>query len=96
MATQRTRRTHGQQHVPRCLLRPDPRVVGKKEKKGILIPACSNTPAEAKRRQPNQDVSLFEEAAMTMDLLTNPLNKGKAEMEAAPTRGKVAVRGMDL
>jgi hypothetical protein len=33
---------------------------------------------------------------MIMDLLTNPLKSGRAEMEAAPTREKEAVKGMDL
>jgi hypothetical protein len=35
-------------------------------------------------------------AAMTMDLDTNPLKSGKAEMEAAPMMQKPAVHGIDL
>ena len=35
-------------------------------------------------------------AAITIDLLTNPLKSGKAEMEAAPTMHRPAVFGMLL
>jgi len=68
----------------------------KNAQKGILIPAWCRTPAEAKsimnhtsRRSPRAA------ASMTMDLLTKPLNSGKAEMEAAPTMQNVQVHGMD-
>ncbi len=33
---------------------------------------------------------------MTIDLLTNPLNSGNAEMEAAPTMHRIVVFGMVL
>ncbi len=69
----------------------------KKAKKGILIPAWWNTPAAANRRTSHTHMwPSSMAAAMTMDLETNPLNSGKAEMEAAPTMQKPVVHGMDL
>ena len=69
----------------------------KKEKKGILIPACSTTPADANsNRIHNHPCPPSRAAAITMDLLTKPLNRGRAEIEAAPTIENEAVRGMDL
>ena len=64
--------------------------------KGILIPAWCRTPADAKSmKNQTRRMSPSAAASMTMDLLTKPLNSGKAEMEAAPTMQNVQVQGID-
>ncbi len=59
------------------------------------MPACSSTPADANSiaSQTTQRPS-SSKAVITMDLLTNALNKGKAEIVMAPITQSVAVIGM--
>src|SRR3990167_5425083 len=61
------------------------------------MPAWWNTPAEA-----NSSTSQITTcpssaaAAITIDLVTNALNNGNAEIDAAPTMQKPVVHGIDL
>ena len=72
-----------------------PRSWAKNAKKGILIPACSRTPAEANSStNQSQSCPSAMAAAITIDLLTNPQKSGTAEMEAAPTRHSTVVLGI--
>ena len=69
----------------------------KKAKYGILIPAWWKTPAEANRSTSQVSCSPSCAAAlMIIDLVTKPLNSGKAEIDAAPTMQKPVVHGIDL
>ena len=68
----------------------------KKAKYGILIPECSITPAEATSRPIEIQINCPPATAeSTIDLVTNPLNRGNAEIEAAPIRQKTVVYGID-
>ena len=77
---------------------PDPRVMTEEGEEGNLDPCVMEHPGRGEEQdRPNQRGTLPPaEAAMTMDLLTNPLNSGKAEMDAAPTVVSAAVMGMLL
>ncbi len=60
-----------------------------------MIPAWWNTPAEAKRSIIQITVACCSATAvMISDLVTNPLKRGKAEIEAAPTQQKTVVHGI--
>ena len=87
---------HRQQHVQRSLLAADPGVVGEECAERDFDPGVVQTPAEAKSiRNQTRRRSPRAAASMTIDLLTNPLNSGKAEIEAAPTMQNAQVQGID-
>ena len=61
------------------------------------MPAWWNTPAAANSNASHTTVwPSWIAAATTIDLLTKPLNKGKAEIDAAPTMHRIAVLGIFL
>ena len=60
------------------------------------MPACSSTPAEAKRSTSQTIGCPSNAASMTMDFDTKPEKSGNAEMDAAPTMQKPVVHGIDL
>ena len=69
----------------------------KNAKKGILMPECSITPAEATSNTiQTQSMCSSAAAVMIIDLLMNPLRSGKPAIEPAPTIQKTVVHGIDL
>jgi len=78
-------------------LQRSPESCAKKAKNGILMPAWWNTPAEANNStSQTHPYPSFNAALITIDLLTNPLNSGNAEIDAAPIMHKTVVTGMLL
>src|ERR1039457_1516631 len=64
-------------------------------KYGTLSPVWRNVPAEASsRRNPTQYLCSSKPALTIMDLLTNPLKSGKAEMDNPPMSVKTNVHGI--
>ncbi len=56
---------------------------------------CRNVPAEASSsRKPTQCLCSSKPALTIMDLLTNPLKSGKAEMDRPPMSVKTNVHGI--
>ena len=62
-----------------------------------MIPEWDSTPAEAKTNA-NQIIVRCSTATelSVKDLVTKPDNNGKADIEAAPIRQKIAVKGIVL
>src|SRR5689334_11313622 len=64
-------------------------------KYGTFSPVWRKVPTEASMsRNPVQSCCFSKPAATIIDLLTNPLNSGKAEMDNPPIRVKTKVQGI--
>src|ERR1044071_6499254 len=64
-------------------------------KYGTLSPVCRKVPAEASNsRKPTQSLCSSKPAETIIDLLTNPLKSGKAEMDRPPIKVKTKVQGI--
>ena len=71
--------------------------MAKKHEKRNLDAGMMKYPGRCKlQNQPDDDEFVVAAALMIIDLLTKPLNSGKADMEAAPTMQKRQVRGIVL
>ena len=61
------------------------------------MPECSSTPAEANSRTKYaQTMPVSPSADMVNDLATNPLKRGKAEIDIAPMIQQTMVKGIFL
>ena len=66
-------------------------------KYGTFKPVCKNVPAEARvSKKPAQRICSWNPAATIIDLLTNPENRGKAEIDKPPIIVKINVLGIFL
>src|SRR6266852_7606364 len=64
-------------------------------KYGTLSPVCRKVPADASSsRKPTHNLCSSNPAATIIDLLTNPLNSGKAEIESPPMSVNTKVQGI--
>src|SRR5438045_4112427 len=64
-------------------------------KYGTFSPVCRNVPAEASSsRNPTRYLCSSNPAVTIIDLLTNPLNNGKAEIESPPINVNTKVQGI--
>src|SRR5437764_206600 len=66
-------------------------------KYGTFSPVCRKVPAEASnKRKPTQSLCCSNPAWTIIDLLTNPLKSGKAEIDKPPIKVKTNVHGIFL
>src|SRR5215471_5510019 len=64
-------------------------------KYGTFNPVCRNVPADASiNKNPIHSLCSSNPAETIMDLLTNPLNNGNAEIESPPTNVNTNVHGI--
>ena len=87
--------THRQKHIDWGLQVSDPNRVQKSEE-WYFDPGMVKNPADAIAGTTTRECPLRAVSVMMIDLLTKPLNKGKADMEAAPIIQKPVVQGIVL